>query len=118
MQATSSVASNPIVRYVADALRFYMEFHARYDGFYGAFIHDPLAVAAALDASLVTTEALFVDVETRGEVTTGMTVADRRKLTGKPPNLDVAVAADIPAFMDRLVERIGGLATNRSNVFF
>ena len=46
---TRSVASNPIVRYVADALRFYMEFHARYDGFYGAFIHDPLAVAAALD---------------------------------------------------------------------
>ena len=49
MRATRSVASNPIVRYVADALRFYMEFHARYDGFYGAFIHDPLAVAAALD---------------------------------------------------------------------
>ena len=49
MLATRSVASNPIVRYVADALRFYMEFHARYDGFYGAFIHDPLAVAAALD---------------------------------------------------------------------
>ena len=52
MLATRSVASNPIVRYVADALRFYMEFHSRYDGFYGAFIHDPLAVAAALDPSL------------------------------------------------------------------
>jgi purine nucleosidase len=116
MHATRSVASNPIVRYVADALRFYMEFHARYDGFYGAFIHDPLAVAAALDPRLVTTEPLYVDVETRGEVTTGMTVADRRKLTGNPPNLDVAVAADVRAFMDRLIERIGGLAANRSNV--
>ncbi len=82
MLATRSVASNPIVRYVADALRFYMEFHAQYDGFYGAFIHDPLAVAAALDRSLVTTEALYVDVETRGEITAGMTVADRRRLTG------------------------------------
>ena len=68
-----------------------------YDGFYGAFIHDPLAVAAALDRSLVTTEALYVDVETRGELTTGMTVADRRRLTGKPPNLDVAVTADVPS---------------------
>ena len=38
-----SVASNPIVRFIADALRFYMEFHSRFDGFYGAFIHDPLA---------------------------------------------------------------------------
>ena len=91
MLATRSVASNPIVRYVADALRFYMEFHAHYDGFYGAFIHDPLAVAAALDRSLVETEPLFVDVETAGELTAGMTVADRRHLTGKPPNLDVAV---------------------------
>ncbi len=114
--ATRSVASNPVVRYVADALRFYMEFHARYDGFYGAFIHDPLAVAAALDSSLVTTEALHVEVETRGEVTTGMTVTDRRKLTGKPPNLDVAVTADVQVFMDRLVERIGGLAATRSNM--
>ena len=114
MLAARSVASNPIVRYVADALRFYMEFHARYDGFYGAFIHDPLAVAAALDRGLVTTEPLYVDVETRGEITTGMTVADRRRLTGKPPNLDVAVSADVPEFLDRLVERVGGLAAARS----
>ena len=116
MVATRSVASHPIVRYVADALRFYMEFHAAYDGFYGAFIHDPLAVAAALDRSLVETEPLFVDVETQGEITTGMTVADRRRLTGKAPNLDVAVEADIATFMDRLVERVGGLASDRSGV--
>ena len=116
MQATRSVASNPVVRYVADALRFYMEFHAEYDGFYGAFIHDPLAVAAALDRSLVTTEALYVDVETRGEITAGMTVADRRRLTGHPPNLDVAVSANVPLFLDRLVERVGGLAADQPDV--
>lgn len=116
MLATRSVASNPIVRYVADALRFYMEFHARYDGFYGAFIHDPLAVAAALDRGLVTTEALFVDVETAGELTSGMTVADRRGLTGKAPNLDVALSADVATFMDRLIERVGGLAADHPSV--
>ena len=116
MHATRSVASNPVVRYVADALRFYMEFHARYDGFYGAFIHDPLAVAAALDRSLVTTDPLHVDVETRGELTAGMTVADRRRLTGKPANLDVAVAADVATFMDRLIERVGGLAAIHPDV--
>lgn len=110
MLATRSVASNSIVRYVADALRYYMEFHERYDGFYGAFIHDPLVVAAALDRGLVGTEPLYVDVETRGSLTTGMTVADRRRLTGKPPNLDVAVSADVATFMDRLIERVGGLA--------
>jgi purine nucleosidase len=105
-----SVASNPVVRFLADALRWYYEFHERYDGFYGAFIHDPLAVAAALDPRLITTEPLYVDVETRGELTTGMTVADRRGLTGRPPNVDVAATADIGAFLKRLIERLGGLA--------
>ena len=116
LHATRSVASNPVVRYVADALRFYFEFHARYDGFYGAFIHDPLAVAATLDRSLVTTEPWFVDVETQGELTTGMTVADRRHLTGRAPNLDVAVTTDVATFMDRLVERLGTLARDQSDV--
>src|SRR6476661_7220060 len=116
MHATRSVASNPVVRYVADALRFYFEFHLRYDGFYGAFIHDPLAVAAALDPSLLRTRAVTVDVELGGTLTTGMTVADRRHLTGKPPNLDVAVEADVATFLDRLIERVGGLASERSAV--
>jgi purine nucleosidase len=116
MAPQRSVASNPIVRYLADALRFYFEFHRQYDGFYGAFIHDPLAVAATLDRTLVETEALFVDVETRGEITTAMTVADRRGLSGRPPNLDVATKADVATFLDRLVERVGGLAADRVNV--
>ena len=109
-----SVASNPIVRYVADALRWYFEFHRRYDGFYGAFIHDPFALAAVLDPALVTTEPLFVDVESSGELTTGMTVADRRHLTGRPANVDVAVSADATTFLDRLTERVGGLAAARA----
>ena len=116
MLPVHSVASNPIVRYVADALRFYFEFHAQYDGFYGAFIHDPLAVAATLDRALVTTQALHVDVETKGELTTGMTVADPRRLLDRPPNADVVTDADIPAFLDRLIERVGGLAATLPNV--
>jgi purine nucleosidase len=110
MHATRSVASNPIVRFVADALRFYMEFHSRYDGFYGAFIHDPLAVAAALDPSLIRTEALPVDVELGGTLTTGETVTDWRRVWGRPPNVDIAVEADAEEFLRRFVERVGGLA--------
>jgi purine nucleosidase len=116
MHATRSVARNPVVRFIADALRFYMEFHSRYDGFYGAFIHDPLAVAAALDRSIVRTEALAVDVELGGTLTTGETVTDWRRVWNRPPNLDVAVEADAAEFLDRLIERVGGLAADRANV--
>jgi purine nucleosidase len=73
-------------------------------------------MVAARSTGLVTTEALYVDVETRGELTSGMTVADRRRLTGRPPNLDVAVSADVTAFMDRFIERVGGLAADHPDV--
>ncbi|HEY8199404.1 MAG TPA: nucleoside hydrolase [Candidatus Limnocylindrales bacterium] len=103
----------PIMRYLADALRFYMEFHSRYDGFYGAFIHDPLALAAALDPSLVLAEALTVDVELTGTLTAGETVTDWRRIWGRPPTLDVAVEADAATFLDRFVGRVAGLAAGR-----
>lgn len=103
----------PLVRYLTDALRFYMEFHSRYDGFYGAFIHDPLALAAALDPSLVKAEALTVDVELAGTLTAGETVTDWRRVWGRPPTLDVAVEADMAGFLARFVERLAGLAAGR-----
>jgi purine nucleosidase len=109
-EAAGSVATHAVVRYVADALRFYMEFHSRHDGFYGAFIHDPLAVAAALDPGLVRAEELAVDVELGGTLTTGETVADWRRAWGRPPTLAVAVEADAATFFERFVERVGGLA--------
>ena len=104
---------NAVVRFIADALRFYMEFHSRYDGFYGAFIHDPLAVAAALDPALVRAEAVSVQVELGGTLTTGETVTDWRRTWNRPPNVDVAVAADAASFLQRFIDRVGGLAAER-----
>lgn len=115
-QRVAGAATNPILRFIGDALRFYFEFHDRYDGFYGAFIHDPFVVAAALDASLVQTHPVFVDVETGPGLAHGMTVADWRGITGKPANLDVAIEADAVTFIDRLIERVGALAATRAAV--
>ena len=106
-------ADNPIVRFVSDALRFYFEFHDRYDGFYGAFIHDALVVAATLDPGLARSEALSVEVELEGRWTTGETVTDWRRAWDREPNLDVAVEADSGAFFERFVERVGALAATR-----
>ncbi len=108
--ATRSTATHAVIRYLEDALRFYMEFHSRYDGFYGAFIHDPLAVAAALDPGLVRTQELPVDVELGGTLTTGETVTDWRRTWGRPDTLAIAVEADVAAFFERFVERVGALA--------
>jgi inosine-uridine nucleoside N-ribohydrolase len=92
-----------------------MEFHSRYDGFYGAFIHDPLAVAAALDPSLIRTVAVPVDIELGGTLTTGETVTDWRRVWGKPANVEVAVEANADEFLQRFVERVGRLAAARAS---
>jgi inosine-uridine nucleoside N-ribohydrolase len=44
----------------------------------GTPMYDPLAVGVAIDATLVTAPAMYVEVETRGEFTRGETVANRR----------------------------------------
>ena len=108
--------TNEVVRFLADALRFYMEFHSRFDGFYGAFIHDALAVAAALDPSLVRWQPVAVEVELGGTLTTGETVTDWRNTWGRLPNLDVCTDADVATFFTRFQDRVGRLAAGRSVV--
>jgi purine nucleosidase len=113
MHASRSVASNPIVRFIADALRFYMEFHARSDGFYGAHLHDPMVVAAALDRGLVRTQPVHLDVETGPGPADAKTVADFNGISGQSANADVAVDLDGPAILDRFIDRVGNLAASR-----
>jgi purine nucleosidase len=105
---------NPVMTFVSDALRWYFEFHERSDGFYGAFVHDPLVVAAALDPGIVRAEPVAVQVAAEGGVADGQTIADWRGLWGRTPNADVAVWVDAGEFRHRLVERVGGLAASRA----
>ena len=75
------------------AKRFTLEVAKRFGGMP---MHDALAVAAAIKPALVGTEALPVRVETRGDRTLGMTVADLRA-TGAKPDPTIAVATSVKA---------------------
>jgi purine nucleosidase len=107
---TRSDASNPLVRLISDALRFSMESHLRFGQGYVAHLHDPLALALALDGSLGETRPGTVDVELDGSLTRGMTVVDWHGLWERAYNADVAVEVDAARFLDRVVERLGALA--------
>jgi len=72
-------------------------------------MHDPLAVGAVIDPTLVQTVALPVQVETKGEWTTAMTVADRRPLgphLKAPANMNVALGVDGDRFLDLFCSRL------------
>ena len=77
-----------------------------------------LGLLLGLTMALGTVAVLVVGARNvqAGTLTTGMTVADPRRLSGRVPNVDVVTDADIPAFFERLIERIGGLAADRVGV--
>ncbi len=66
-------------------------------------MHDPLAVACALDPSIVVTEKLPVDVETAGKFTAGCTVVDRNGTSGRSANVEVALELERERFVDLLL---------------
>jgi len=75
----------------------------------GVSLHDPLAVAAVIDPSLVETERVAVEVETRGDVTLGMTLVDRRRTyrdDAKEANVEACVSVDGSRFLDLFLERV------------
>jgi len=71
------------------------------------YLHDPLAVAVALDRSLVGTRALALDVETATGLNLGRTIADANGLWGRPPNVQVCVDVDAERFVALVLERLG-----------
>ena len=66
-------------------------------------VHDAFAVAALVDRRLLRTQALHVDVETCGELTTGRTVIDVDGRGGAAPNVLVGWAGKVAGFADALV---------------
>ena len=73
-------------------------------------MHDPLAVGVAIDPSYVKTLRAFVDVETVGELTRGMTVGDWRPNPSSPPNAEVALDVESDRFIADFLDAIARLA--------
>lgn len=65
-------------------------------------VHDAVCVAAVAERSVISTRHLYVDVETRGELTVGRTVIDVANRSGQEPNVHVAFDADEQAFVAML----------------
>lgn len=74
--------------------------HHRY-GRVGAPLHDPCAVLAVTHPQWFSFASRSVQIETRGELTRGMTVVDRRPWAGEP---NVAVAGSVQA--DAVLEAV------------
>lgn len=99
-------AGKPIGRFIADATRFYIEFHRRYFGYDGCAINDPAALALVFLPDLATYADVHVTVETCSPLTMGFTVADFMLSDGRQPNARAVAEFDTPRFLSLFVERM------------
>lgn len=82
--------------------------HRQRLGIEGTYVHDAVAVVAAIHPELFTMERLHGDVETSGLLTLGATVFDRRATSDSTPNMDVATSVEVAGVKDCLLRGLGG----------
>lgn len=103
----------PIATAAVGMVDYYADFYEKWTGSPDTAQHDALAVAAVFRPDLLSTRALYVDVECAGTLTRGMTVAHfhDRSQDGPAgtPNVDVALDVDVAAFTELLISRVAAL---------
>ncbi len=97
---------SPLPSFIADATRFYMEFHDAYQGIQGCIINDPLTLALTFAPDLCDYNEYYVDVDLSGGVSMGKTFADFYKMTGQRANMKVALGVRAREFIEQFVERM------------
>jgi len=96
-------------RMVAEWTDFFERFDMQKYGSEGAPLHDPCVIAYLIRPELFSGRRINVMIETRSELTMGMTVADWWGVTGRPANALFIGALDADGFYALLTDRIARL---------
>jgi inosine-uridine nucleoside N-ribohydrolase len=110
--------------FAVKVLTFLIGQEAKYGAGGGSPMYDPLAVGTAIDPTIVSKQAMHVDVESRGEFTRGETVANRRNAVERnvlhgdryviegldhvEPNVLVCTGVNADKFLQLLNSRLAG----------
>ena len=99
--------------HVGEVVIGWMDFFERFDiekyGSAGGPLHDPTVIAYLIAPDMFTGRFINVEIETKSELTRGMTVADWWGVTGRTPNAMFMGDLDADAFFNLLTDRIGTL---------
>lgn len=99
-------AQRPVATLAADLLGFFAETYRKVFDFPAAPVHDPCAVAAVIDPTIIKSKFVRVEIETRGEWTRGRTACDMYGSLGQEPNAQVGYALEVERFWDLLIAAI------------
>jgi inosine-uridine nucleoside N-ribohydrolase len=109
-------AGGKVARTIGDLVEFYRQSYIRIYGIDGAPMHDSCAVIPFVRDDLIRHEDVHLAVELNQGIARGMTIVDRRGIragvelppprTPKPPNVSMAVAADVEGVIATLVDTL------------
>ena len=99
-----------VARMSVALMRYFALTYEQVFGFDAPAVHDPCAVAAVIEPTIVRTASMHVAVELDSSLTLGRTVCDVYSTTGRPRNADVGVALDEDAFWELMIEAVATYA--------
>ncbi|AIQ11784.1 nucleoside hydrolase [Paenibacillus durus] len=95
--------ANPVAGFVGELLTFFGKTYKEFFDFDAPPVHDVCSVVYCIDPSVFDCRFLNVTVETRGELSYGMTLVDIHGVTGRPPNATVALGLDHGRLWDIII---------------
>ena len=98
--------STRVGAFLARILPFYYRVYHQQLGQESIFLHDVITLAAVLEPDLFEFKEMAGDVETRGDLTLGATIFDRRHNIRWRPNMDVAVDVDTDQVFDVILKSL------------
>jgi len=99
-------SDTPVSRLIVEAAEPWLKFMKAAFGIDYCYLPDPQAIALLINENLFTLKDMYVDIETKGELTRGMTVADRNEALKEcefAPNVKVCTHIDNERFMNLLL---------------
>ena len=107
-QAKIDAVGTPLAAFASGLMDFFRKAYQNNQDFIDPPVHDPCTIAYLIDHSVVKTRRCPLDVEIKGDLTLGMTVADLR---GPEPSAEechtqVATKLDFDKFWDLIVDAL------------
>jgi inosine-uridine nucleoside N-ribohydrolase len=99
--------ANATCRFLRQIIPFGIAATSNLYGIEGFHLKDVLGAVAVARPDLIQTRSIHVDVETRGELTRGMTVFDQRSWVQSMPNVELAHHVDSQGVRDYMFKTLG-----------
>lgn len=108
VQKKIQALDTPIAWFISNLMDFFRLSYQANEAFQDPPVHDPCTIAYLIDPTVIETRRCPVDVELRGDLTVGMTVADLRGLepSEEECHTQVATKLDFDKFWNLIIEAI------------